>query len=71
MYVSDQVLMKVLIILSLSWLFIIQVNKWLEDFIGTYVHEKKKFYSIFEEQNKVQDDSYCTSNIMYGQQRAT
>lgn len=51
-YVSDQVLMAVLMTLSLSWIFIIQVNKLLEDFIDTYVHEKKKFYSIFEEQNK-------------------
>lgn len=51
MYVSDQFLMAVLITLSLSWLFIIQANKWLEDFIGTYVYEKKN--SILFLRNKI------------------
>lgn len=47
MYASDQFLMADLMTLSLSWLFIIQANKWLEDFIGTYVHEKKKKSILF------------------------
>lgn len=70
-YVSDQVLMAVLMTLSLSWIFIIQVNRLLEDFIDTYVHEKKNSILFLRNKIKVQDDSYCTSNTMYGQQRAT